>query len=618
MPIFEKIKTATESMLQHFTSATMLEPYTELRFSDIEVCTQEFADYIEAHAGEIEDTLLIYESYEVVRDEMERTLDVLRNLSENSEYFQLRVNSVTSFLPRNQPLYALTCFVLIPSLMAREVQFRIPHGMKHFFPQLLKTLRVQEFFSNVVVSEKPRLEFLKERSALAINPHTKFSVPVTDVALFTGTSVHADQLRTVFDKRTLFITNGAGHNPVVITQTADIESAVAAVLALQLYNQGQDCASPNAILVHKKMYMKVLHALRKGLDGVHVGEYRNKENRVGPISDPADLVRIQDLLMRNQNWLDETTPGVVRSREAIVEPTIVSKPLREGGNFNEVFSPIVFLQMYEKDSELALYFENEHYARNAMYVSVYGKSKYIESLIDRQFEGRILHDRQSILHNKHLHEKGMERGTQPYGGLGYGASSISINGKITPKATLPQRDIYEQVMLPLLQNGMQDAYRKKVGACTQIEEKNVEKILRLHSHTQENEQLLSTSTVYIDVRALSSGRGGVYLEVNDEYAYALLSQPNVEYIATLTASDLQTVRELHTLLCQPRTPEFAANFETTLYAIANGSRSKRDPARQLQFFQHVYELLFGKKSGPRLAQFLLDADVIKVSTLLDV
>jgi hypothetical protein len=614
----ESAKLALEKVLQRFSAPRNCEPYTELSFEHIDALAHSFADHIESVKDRLVNILLTYESYEVAEDELDRTLDVLRNLHENREYFQFRVNNIASFLPRNQPLYALTCFVIVPSLMSSEVHFRIPHGMKHFLPQLLEVLMIGEYFPNVKVSEKQRLEFLREQSALRVDPATKYSVPVTDAAIFTGTSVHAEQLRSVFDKRTLFITNGAGHNPVVVGPDADVAEAAEAVMTLQLYNQGQDCAAPNAILVHAKVYGPMLDTLRAEIKKVRVGPYSDKENRVGPISDPVDLVRIEELLIRNRAWLDETTPGVIHSREAIVEPTIVCKPLREGGNFSEVFSPIVFLQRYDKDADLAQYFENEHYARNAMYISVYGTSAYVDSLISKQPGGKMLHDEESVLHNKHLHEKGVERGIKPYGGLGYGASSVSIHGKTTPKATLPQRDIYEHIVLPLLQAGLLDEHRKKMEGCTQVEEKNVEKILRLHTQAADNEQRPASSTMYIDVRAFNAASGSVYLELTDEYAYALLNHPNVEYISTLTPSDLKAIRELRDLLLQPRTPEYAADFETNLYAIANGSRTKKDRARQLQFFQHVYELLLGKKSGPRLTQFLLDIDSKKATALLDV
>src|SRR3989344_6714495 len=204
-------------------------PYTPINFSEVDKCAKHMADIIESRFIDLTHILLKYESYEVVQDEVNRTLDLLKNLKENKKFFCLRVGSITSFLPRNQPLYAFTCFVLIPSLMASEVHFRIPHSMWDFFPDMLSLLEISKLFTNIVVSSKQRVEFIKERSALAINPKTKETRPVTDVVIFTGLPSNADKLRIIFDKRTLFIANGTGHNPVVVSNDADLSKAVEAV-----------------------------------------------------------------------------------------------------------------------------------------------------------------------------------------------------------------------------------------------------------------------------------------------------------------------------------------------------------------------------------------------------
>src|SRR3989344_5101936 len=341
-----------------------LEP---IDFSVVNRTALAFADHLSSHFENIAEILLEYESFEVVEDEFNRTMDLFKSLDENKNYFVLRINEVTAFLPRNQPLYAFACFVVVPSLMAHEIHFRIPHSMRGFFPKLLKVLKISKFFPNIIVSKKERLEFLKERSALLVDPKSRDSVPVTAAVIFTGTSHHADQLRLIFDPRTLFIANGSGHNPFVVSTDADIPKAVEATLILQLYNQGQDCAAPNAILVHQKVYRQFLHSLRAELAKVKIGPYRDRSCRVGPISEPEDLKRIGALIVNNYKWLDPSTKGVIRFAEAIVEPTIICKPLKEGGNYTEVFAPIIFVQKYEQDTDLALYFENPQYVRNAMY-----------------------------------------------------------------------------------------------------------------------------------------------------------------------------------------------------------------------------------------------------------
>ena len=595
-------------------------PYTPLDFSDINRRANLFADLIERNFDQLSEILLQYESYEVVKDETDRTLDLLRNLDENKEYFQLRVNEIAAFLPRNQPLYAFTCFVIIPSLMASKVHFRVPRGMRHFFPELLKVLKVQEQFPNVAVSNLTRLEFLRARSALRIDPTTDESSPTTDAVIFTGTSLHAEQLRKVFDSRTLFISNGSGHNPVVISKDANIELAVEAVLALQFYNQGQDCAAPNAILIHKDVHESVLALLREKLSTIKTGQYRDKTCSVGPISDPKDLVRIQDFLIDHREWLDEKYSGIIHAHEAIVEPTMVLKPLRKGGNFKEIFAPVIFAQMYEQDADLALYFENPEYRPNAMYVTLYGTSAYVSSLVSKTFDGKVLHDKTTILHNMHLHALGMERGVRPYGGYGRAASSVAINGKLTSKPTLPQRDIYEALVKPILKHESADAHRRNLEKLTKIEYKNVEKLLRLivrneHSHEHEHR----SRSMYIDLRAVKKIKGHDFAVIPEDDVYQLLENPNSEYISQLRPVDIANMAKLLTLLDTRANLDFD-DFKTALYAIPvkTGVSDDEKKSHQREFFQHVYHLLFGKKSGPRLAQFFSDVNLGEIRELLNI
>ncbi len=594
-------------------------PYDHLAFTDVELRANQFANHIESYREELTETLLTYESFEVVQDETARTLDLLRNLHENKNYFQLRIGSVAAFLPRNQPLYALTCFVLVPSLMSSDVHFRVPYSLRNLFPQLLDLLEIHKFFPNVIVSPLERLPFLIERSALRIDPSTQETWPVTDAVIFTGTPNHAERLRKIFDRRTLFIANGAGHNPVVVSQDADIPAAVEAVLTLQLYNQGQDCAAPNAILVHHRAYHQFLRLLRDGLSNVRVGQYRDRTCRVGPISDPRDLIRIQQVLVDNRAWLDPSTRGIIRTADAIVEPTLVCKPLSAGGNFTELFAPILFVQRYESDADLSQYFENSHYARNAMYISIYGTSQYVENLIERSIGGAVLHRRESILRNTHLHVPGIERGTLPYGGSGVGASSFSIDGVIRCQPTLPQRDMRHWLIRTSLRGQTHRTFRLDPPRGIKIVRKDVPKLLGLKSNSSDERKVpATTGESYIDSHALQVD-GRRYLCVNTAYTFQLLDKPNLDYAATLEPEDLRLIRALKRFLGH-RPVISVDQFSTWLYSLPKktDASDRENRSRQLRFFTHLYQLLFGRDSGPRLAHFLLDTNRRKVAELLDV
>lgn len=408
---------------------------------------RQLAKFIRLNKKEIFDLLLRYETYEVAVDETERTLDLLENLSENKKYFKKEVGPVTTFLPRNQPLYAFSCFVIVPSLMAKEVHVKPPTAMGCFFFDLIKLLKIRKNFPNIHIHKRETREKFLQKRITKIN-----NQPVTDVVIFTGTTQNAKYLRNLFDRKTLFMANGSGHNPLVVSFDADIKNAVFSAMRVQLYNSGQDCAGPNAILVHKKVYNKFYKELKRELKKVKFGNFNNKRNTVGPIAEYGDLKKIQELFIENAQWLDPEFSGIIHTKFRLIEPTIIAKPLSEGPNYIEQFAPVFFLQKYEKDQDLKLYFETPQYAQNAMFITLFGSSKYIDSLIDKKiFKKRILHDKWTIKKNTDLHARGVERGTQPYGGYGSAASSLSIYGKIIAKPTLPQRDIYEQLVSPALE-----------------------------------------------------------------------------------------------------------------------------------------------------------------------
>jgi delta 1-pyrroline-5-carboxylate dehydrogenase len=500
--------------------------------------------------------------------------------------------------------------------MASEVRFRIPHTTKHFFGEMLELLDTANQFPNIIVSTKERLEFLKERSAVLEDPATGQTKPVTDAVIFTGTYLNAEKLRLVFDKRTLFISNGSGHNPLVVAPDGNLHEAVEAATRLQFYNQGQDCAAPNAILVHKDVSHHFMDILREKVHSTKVGPYEDRSSIIGPISNSDDLSTIQELLVENRAWLDPSTPGIISTRDAMVSPTIICKPLSEGGNFLETYAPIIFVQEYDSDEQLAQYFEDRAYPINAMYITLYGTSDYIESLIGKHFNGRILLDQSTLVHNTHLHAPGIERGTQPYGGYGLGASSISINGKLIPKPTLPQRDIYEWLVQPVLDTTLTN---EEPLQFTETVYKNVSKLLQIKldeevvqraAHALERE-------IYIDAQQLV-GNENRYAKIDESNIYVLLKEPNTSYAATLDLKDLKLVQELLPLLDRKATMSFD-DFRSELYAIPKRDANGEDPKALLRnFFQKVYQLLFGRNDGPRLIEFLWNVEPSKVTHLLDV
>lgn len=420
--------------LDTMTEEHSLPSMRSISFPVIQRSAQVFAEHLRARRHEIAISLSGFECFNVADDEVRRCTELLENIELNKEYFKFAVRGVTAFLPLNQPLYATVCFGVVPSLMADEVWVRPPSAMQPHYRRLVEALDFGRYFPNLRVSYEDKDEFVARRA------------PATDAVIFTGTPENALKVRSKFPKRALFILNGAGHNPLVISAGADIPRAVKSALRVVLYNQGQDCAGPNAILVHQESYDEFVAMLRMELEDIEhlVGPYEDPQNIVGPNSDPDHALKISRVFRDERRFC--TYGGEINPVTGLIRPTIFEKALGHGGNYREFFAPVFFVQRYERDEELELYFDHPKYHPNAMYITLFGDSPYIKGLIT---QGK--HPVETVLQGLDLHQS--EKGYLPYGGQGPAASCLFVNGQRMPGATLPQRDIYKHLIAPFAVSG---------------------------------------------------------------------------------------------------------------------------------------------------------------------
>lgn len=580
----------------------------ELPKEKIVLKARKFANFIQRNSEKIKRTLTKYETYEVASDEIERCLDLLKNLDKNILYFEKEVGSVSSFLPRNQPLYSFCCFGVVPSLMAREVFVKAPSATHHFFFDLVKQLKIKNFFPNLTLSHDSREDFIKKRSAIKFDRAKNQFLPVTDAVIFTGTMENADKVRKMFDTDVLFISNGAGHNPMIIAPDANLLKAAESVIRIQLYNQGQDCANANSILVHKDVYEEFLKIIRKKLSNVKVGPYSNPENKVGPMSERKDLKRVQEVLVDNAEWLDHQTSGRIETKTALVSPALICKPLKEGGNFSETFAPIFFIQKYDKDSQLSEYFEDSRYARNAMYVSIFGTSKYVETLVTKVYgDGKILHTKETIIRNTDLHAPGIERGINPYGGYGRGASCVSIYGFVFAKPTLPQRDLFEYLVEF---NKRNSSTSKDAGQAVYAKKFVKQKYLKI----KEQDDLEVIKEYFFDASALNLK--SPLARISSKDLYCLNQNPNYAYAKFLSQSEMQEIKKLIKILDS----DFASyeELEALMFEFVKKKNvsPEKNKENQKTLFRNLYNLLLGKDSGPRIAKLIFSADRKQVKRIL--
>lgn len=355
-----------------------------------------------------------YESSLTADHEIFLSIDCLENISKESQYLsQGKVKDITVFLPMNLPLYSLTIFCIIPSLMSEQVSFRCPKALEPLFTGLLKILEIDLVFPALKLSSLSRRNFIEGVAS------------VSDVIIFTGKYENAIEIKNQCPT-SLFIYNGASVNPILIGQNANLDLAVEKTIAARTFNSGQDCAGPDAILVPKENSQEFIEKLSIAVKKLQIGNYHDKDVQIGKLISPDTLVDIQKMLHSMQKSI--VLGGKIDVDENTIEPTIVVENLSENSNYVEFFCPIFYVSVYSSNEELNNYFDSPLYKDYAMYLSVFGN-----------IPDGVNIPNTVILNNQILLD--IEKGNEEYGGYGYKANFVASGSNIEAKPVLISREI---------------------------------------------------------------------------------------------------------------------------------------------------------------------------------
>ncbi|XGA08819.1 MAG: aldehyde dehydrogenase family protein [Wolbachia endosymbiont of Xenopsylla cheopis] len=372
--------------------------------------------------------LIQYEPYNVARYEIERCIRTLSDIDKNQQYFKEKVDTISVFMPSNLPLYSLVLFTLIPGFIAEELYVHPNTTMRQLkiMQNLYDILKIKEYF--------PSVNITSEKHDVFIERYVKKS----KVIIFTGRGTTKAEIEKIMPENSILIFNGSGHNPVVVTEDADINKAVKDSIFVKFFNSGQDCAGPDSIFIHKKIANEFIGKFKNECSKLIVGKFSNKNTFIGPIHQKGELERLEKIISNNKD--NVIYGGKVDYDNLIVHPTIILSKITEQVNFKEVFGPIAFIVEYEEDEELKLYFQDENgrYQYNKMYVSLYGNSRYIRPNCDAILFKDNVNTKNGVgivLNNQAIHDA--EIGTKAYGGYSKGASAVifkNSHGKIFSKA----------------------------------------------------------------------------------------------------------------------------------------------------------------------------------------
>jgi aldehyde dehydrogenase (NAD+) len=352
-----------------------------------------------------------YQPRNVTEYEIDRCLRTIDGLDNNDKYFSIgkKIDSMAVMLPSNLPLYSMFIFAIIPSLLSKEVNVR-PNSI----------LQEQDIISRIY--DELGLENLFPHVQIINQDHAGFEncIKSADLVVFTGKPSSGPTFLKKMKKNSILAINGAGHNPLIVTDTANIDKAVEGALMLKGFNGGQDCAGPDAILVHHSVSQQFIEKFQRAFSDLKSGQFYEPDTIIGPIHRFSELQRLSGLIHNNSK--DVIAGGTIDFKNSIVEPTVIVRGIERYPNYQEVYGPVTFIHPYKKDEDLFHYFEDGgQYAGNRMYVTVYGHSEYAmarNDAINPGASGNI----GIVLHNETIHD--VEIGYNAYGGYSMGASGL--------------------------------------------------------------------------------------------------------------------------------------------------------------------------------------------------
>lgn len=151
-----------------------------------------------------------------------------------------------------------------------------------------------------------------------------------------------------------------GNNAMIVTESADLDMAVRAILFGAVGTAGQRCTSLRRLIVHESVYDTLVSGLTKAYDAIRVGNPLDAKTLVGPLIDRAAFDAMQSALQAAQAQGGKILSGGSRVDAGAddayyVRPALVAMAEQSDIVRHETFAPILYVMKYKNfDDAVAL------------------------------------------------------------------------------------------------------------------------------------------------------------------------------------------------------------------------------------------------------------------------
>jgi len=154
-----------------------------------------------------------------------------------------------------------------------------------------------------------------------------------------------------------------GNNAIIITENADLEMALRAVVFGSVGTAGQRCTSTRRLIIHESVYENFKSKLLKAYEHIRIGHPLNEKTLVGPLIDKGAVKDFTNAIekVKKENgkiiYGGEVMTGEGYESGCYVKPCIAEVTKNLDIVCDETFAPLLYIMKY-KTMEEAMDFHN--------------------------------------------------------------------------------------------------------------------------------------------------------------------------------------------------------------------------------------------------------------------
>ena len=223
---------------------------------------------------------------------------------------------------------------------------------QHIFKQVLKENDLPEGISCLIMGDREIGQRMAQDERVAL------------ISATGSTRMGKSVAETVGKRLGKTILELGGNNAIIITQNADLEQAIPAIVFGAVGTAGQRCTSTRRLIIHESQYDSLKAKLSYAYKQLKIGNPLDEKNHIGPLIDRQAVEQYQQAIQtaRTQGGQllcgGEVLKGKGFESGCYVTPSIIEASPNMSIVQHETFAPILYLLKY-KNLEEAIAIQND-------------------------------------------------------------------------------------------------------------------------------------------------------------------------------------------------------------------------------------------------------------------